>query len=358
MTGPAHPTPSLSLRLYARLLELYPSSFLQRHRAEMLQNFADLEDAAGSAAKLWFLIGKDLTMSLSSHFSTSRLGRTANGVCIASAALFAIGYLFHGPGPTAQAKDWSKLTIAVPLGFMPYTGRDAAGRPIGFDIDLANNLCARMKATCTVENHSFGEVLIAGLNAGNYDAIMGAVSITHRRLEEIDFSRPYAREPVTFMVQKDSPLAKMPPTRVSLDDGVATEALVKELTPYLKGKKIGVWRWSNTEDLANTYFKGIGAQVVTTQEVVLKLWAGQLDTTMSFRSLLVSVLAEPGYDRLTLAGPQMTGGPLGHGLGVGLRKRDTDLKDLFNKAIGEAQADGTLKRLSLQWFKTDITPPI
>ena len=68
-------------------------------------------------------------------------------------------------------------------------------------------------------------------------------------------------------------------------------------------------------------------------------------------------LTEPGGDRLTLAGPQMTGGVLGRGLGVGLRKRDTDLKDLFNQAIGEAQADGTLKRLSLKWFKADISPP-
>jgi len=42
---------SRSLRLYARLLELYPPSFLQRHRAEMLQNFADLEDAAESMGR-------------------------------------------------------------------------------------------------------------------------------------------------------------------------------------------------------------------------------------------------------------------------------------------------------------------
>ena len=56
-------------RVYARLLELYPPSFLQRHRAEMLQNFADLEDAAESKAKLWLLIGKDLAMSLMSHFA-------------------------------------------------------------------------------------------------------------------------------------------------------------------------------------------------------------------------------------------------------------------------------------------------
>src|SRR5262245_52580423 len=63
MTGAARQKESRSLRLYARLLELYPPAFLQRHRAEMLQNFADLEDAAASKAALWLLIGKDLTMN-------------------------------------------------------------------------------------------------------------------------------------------------------------------------------------------------------------------------------------------------------------------------------------------------------
>jgi hypothetical protein len=66
MTRPARLKLSRSLRLYAQLLELYPPSFLQRHR--MLQNFADLEDAAETKAKLWLLIGKDLAMSLMSHF--------------------------------------------------------------------------------------------------------------------------------------------------------------------------------------------------------------------------------------------------------------------------------------------------
>jgi hypothetical protein len=52
MTRTAQEKESRSLRLYARLLELYPPAFLQRHRAEMLQNFADLEDAATSKAAL------------------------------------------------------------------------------------------------------------------------------------------------------------------------------------------------------------------------------------------------------------------------------------------------------------------
>ena len=99
MTRPTRQKESRSFRLYARLLELYPPAFLQRHRAEMLQNFADLEGAAGSKAALWLLIGKDLPMSLISHFVGSRLGRYVIGVFVAWMLLFAAGYFLRGPTP-------------------------------------------------------------------------------------------------------------------------------------------------------------------------------------------------------------------------------------------------------------------
>jgi hypothetical protein len=96
VTGPARQKESRSLRLYARLLKLYPPAFLQRHRAEMLQNFADLEDAAASKAALWLMIAKDLTMSLVSHFFASRLGHYVIAVLAAWILFFAIGYFRYG----------------------------------------------------------------------------------------------------------------------------------------------------------------------------------------------------------------------------------------------------------------------
>jgi hypothetical protein len=97
MTRPAWRAESRSLRLYARLLEIYPPAFLERHRAEMLQNFADLEDAETSKTALWLLIGKDLTMSLIPHFFASRLGNYVAAVLFTWIFLFVIGYFLHGP---------------------------------------------------------------------------------------------------------------------------------------------------------------------------------------------------------------------------------------------------------------------
>ena len=99
MTRPARQKESRSLRVYARLLELYPPSFLQRHRAEMLQNFADLEEATTSKTALWLLIGKDLTMSLVPQFFASRLGHYVIAVLAAWMLFFVVGYVLRGSTP-------------------------------------------------------------------------------------------------------------------------------------------------------------------------------------------------------------------------------------------------------------------
>jgi octopine/nopaline transport system substrate-binding protein len=63
---------------------------------------------------------------------------------------------------------------------------------------------------------------------------------------------------------------------------------------------------------------------------------------------------EKGQD-FTLVGPGLTKGPFGKGVGVGLRKEDDDLEAMFDKAIAEAQADGTISKLGQKWFGFDIT---
>ena len=50
------------------------------------------------------------------------------------------------------------------------------------------------------------------------------------------------------------------------------------------------------------------------------------------------------------------GGLFGRGTGAGLRKEDTKLKEMLNAAIDGAIADGTIKRISEKWVKTDVTP--
>ena len=64
-------------------------------------------------------------------------------------------------------------------------------------------------------------------------------------------------------------------------------------------------------------------------------------------------LAQP-HDRVQLPGALLL--EFGEGMALGIRKTDADLKAKFDKAITAAIADGTVKKLSLKWFKVDVVP--
>jgi octopine/nopaline transport system substrate-binding protein len=275
-------------------------------------------------------------------------------------AMAALALLSTLAAPAAQAKDWKKIVIATEGSYAPYNMRTPDGKLVGFEIDLANNLCDRLKITCEFVAQDWNGI-IPGLTEGKYDAIMDGMSITPKRLDVIDFTAPYTASPSTFAVMKDSPLAKLPDTgkRVSLDDKAATDAAIADITPMLKGKVIGVQISTIQTDLLNTYLKGIATirTYPTTEEHDLDLQAGRVDAVLASTSYFVSTLSKPGGDQMVLAGPRFVGGLLGQGTGIGLRKSDTDLKAMLNTALAAAKAEGTIKTLSVKWFKTDVSPP-
>ncbi len=109
--------------------------------------------------------------------------------------------------PTAFAKDWKTVVIAMEGGYDPWNLTDSSGKIVGFEVDLANDLCKRAGVECKIIAQDW-DGMIPGLQAGKFDVIMDGMSITEERKKEIDFSKPYAAPPAAFMAAKDSPVAK------------------------------------------------------------------------------------------------------------------------------------------------------
>jgi octopine/nopaline transport system substrate-binding protein len=275
---------------------------------------------------------------------------------LAAAVLFAAPALAPA---AALAKDYSHITIATEGAYAPYNMHAPDGKLIGFEIDLGDDLCKRMKIQCTWVAQDW-DGMIPALNAGKFDAIMDGMSITPARLKVIDFSRNYSQSPTVFLVKKDGPLAKMPETgmAVSLDDEAAATKAIDAIKPMLKGKTVGVQVATIQLNLLNTYLKDTVTirTYKTTQEHDLDLAAGRIDAALASTAYFVSTLSRPGGDAFVEVGPRFTGGLLGKGTGVGLRKSDPELKAMFDKALNAAIKDGTVKKLSLKWFKVDISP--
>ncbi|MBZ6078059.1 transporter substrate-binding domain-containing protein [Microvirga puerhi] len=263
-------------------------------------------------------------------------------------------------GAQAQEKTWTKIRIATEGAFTPWNFTKPDGTLDGFEIDLYKDLCKRMKVECSIEAQSF-DGIIPALNAGKFDAIMAGMSATAKREEVMAFTQPYGTTGQTFAVLKSSPLANMPlKDRVfSLSSNEAgAAAAIDELKPVLKGKVIGVQGSSIAANFLDKYLKSTAEirEYKTTEQHDLDLTAGRIDVIMASTAYLSGAAAKSGNEEMTLVGPRFQGGMLGRGSSVGLRKSDPELKAMFDKAITEAKADGTIEKLSMKYFGFDVTP--
>ncbi len=262
-------------------------------------------------------------------------------------------------GSSADSKEWKKVKVATEGAYAPWNFTDASGKLVGFEIDLANDLCKRMKVECEIVAQDW-DGIIPGLAAGKYDVIIAGMSITAKRMEVISFSTPYANTPGALVVLKSSPLAKIAVDKnyhLERDKAEADKAIAA-LKLALKGKALGAQVSTTHSNFVETYFKDIAdvRSYKTTEQHDLDITAGRIDGAYASIGYWKPLLEKPEGKDFVMVGPTFTGGVFGNGVGAGLRKADDDLKLLFDAAIEAAVKDETVKRLSMQWFKFDVTP--
>ncbi len=257
------------------------------------------------------------------------------------------------------AGDWSKIRIATEGAYAPWNFTDSSGKLVGFELDLAEDLCKRMNAECEIVAQAW-DGIIPALQAGKYDAIMAGMSITDKRKKVITFSRDYAATPARFVVSEKSPMANF---KTSVDDmnlqevSASEQAAIDDIVSQFKGKVIGVQGSTTHENFLREYLgNNVKIRTYDTQENVdLDLQAGRMDAALASMSYWVPLLETDKGKGMKMVGPGMTGGPFGAGVGVGIRQKDQDLADMFTKAINEAIADGTVKELAVKWFGFDAS---
>ena len=105
--------------------------------------------------------------------------------------------LFYAAASHAQAPDWKKIRVAVEGAYPPFSEIGTDGKIKGFEIDLVNELCARMKADCTLVQLEF-DGMIPALQARKVDVIFASMAITEKRQKVIAFSTPYINNPARF----------------------------------------------------------------------------------------------------------------------------------------------------------------
>jgi octopine/nopaline transport system substrate-binding protein len=258
----------------------------------------------------------------------------------------------------AVAKDWKTATITLEGAYAPWNMTNADGTLGGFEPELAKILCERAKIDCKLVASDW-DGMIPALNAGKFDVIMDALSITDERKQVIGFTIPYAATPAAFATAKDSPLANAAGTgtTIKMTPGQTGVKEIDVLKEAFKGKTIGIQAATVYAKFVYDNFGSIATirEYKTGADRDLDLQNGRIDLGFDDAVYFANAFASAN-DSLAFTGPEIAGSIWGEGEGLGIRKADTDLRDKFNEAIKSALADGTIKTLSMKWFKVDVSP--
>jgi arginine/ornithine transport system substrate-binding protein len=264
------------------------------------------------------------------------MAMTTRRTTVLAAALAALLGTTSATSALAQAPDWKKIRIAVEGAYPPFSEIGTDGKIKGFDIDIANALCAEMKAECTLVNQEW-DGMIPALQARKFDAIVAQMSITEERMRSVAFSDKYANTPAWLVAKAGVPA----------DQSAAA----------WKGKRIGVQRTTTHDRYATEHFKQSEiVRYAKQDELYLDLAAGRIDAI-----LCDSIAADLGFLKTPSGkGFAQVGAPIddpkifGIGAGIAVRKADTALQQKLNAAIKAIRANGTYKKIQDKYFSFDI----
>ena len=250
-----------------------------------------------------------------------------------------------------------KIKIGTEGAYPPWNSKDASGKLIGFEVELAWTLCRYIGQQCEIVEQDW-DGMIPALIMRKFDAIMAGMSITAERQKAISFSQGYADEVASLAVMKGSSLEGLDtPAGINLTkpDAAAKKAL-KTLTGALAGKTVCVQTATIHQNFLDSGDVGkVNVRTYKTQdEVNLDLASGRCDAALA-AAVAFSDYAEKSGKPVVLTGPTFSGGAFGNGVGVGIRKDDTELLKAFNKAINQARKSGKISELAIKWFGFDAS---
>jgi len=249
---------------------------------------------------------------------------------------FAAALLFGVAAMGAAKADQVKIGVAAEP-YPPFTSPDATGKWVGWEIDFIDAVCAQEKLDCVITPVAW-DGIIPALTTKKIDLIVSSMSITDERKKTIDFSDKYYNTPTAIIGPKDQKFGATP------DD--------------IKGKVIGVQVSTVHAVYAKKHFTG--AQEIkeyqTQDEANNDLAAGRLDAVQADSIALGEFLkTDQGKACCDLKGMVAPDDEvLGPGVGAGVRKEDTALKEKVNAGIKAIRANGKYDEISKKYFDFDI----
>ncbi|MFE9024240.1 transporter substrate-binding domain-containing protein [Streptomyces sp. NPDC007808] len=218
-----------------------------------------------------------------------------------------------------------RLTTCTHLPYPPFQS-EIDGKVQGFDVSLIDLVAEDLGVKQAIVDQPFENFKTGGsLNAGQCDLAAAGMTITEERKKNVDFSDPYFEATQAVLVDKKS--------------GISSFA-------GLKGKKVGAQAQTTGEDYAKS--KGLDPVSFESSDAVLNgLRTGQVQAVVIDYPVVQGWLKDKANADAFQVAEQIN---TGEQYGFTVKKGNTKLREAINKAIKDAKADGTYKKLYEQWI--------
>ncbi|MCY6957029.1 amino acid ABC transporter substrate-binding protein [Clostridium brassicae] len=245
--------------------------------------------------------------------------------------LFGCGSSKNPTSNSSKDEIPKKIVVGLDDSFPPMGFRSDEDKIIGFDIDMANEMAKRMGVEIEYMPTEWSGVIPA-LKAEKFNVVISAMSVTEERKKEIAFSNPYILEKQVIVVKKDNK---------NINSS-------KDLKDKIVGVQLGSTSAEAIKPIRNT-MKEVKEYDKNT-DALQDLSIGRLDA-VAVDELVARYYMKEHNDKYRVVEKEISKEPIA----IGFRKEDTNLIQKFNETLKAMQTDGTMSKISKQWFGEDIT---
>ena len=240
---------------------------------------------------------------------------------------------------TEDSKDKENSDKQFIVGFdaeyPPYGYKDDNGEYVGFDLDLAQEVCAR-NGWELVKQPIDWDSKDMELNSGSIDCIWNGFTMTGRE-DDYTWSKPYVDNSIVVVVKEGSGIEKKEDLAgkvVAVQADSSGLAALTDEEDNEENLKLAA-SFSDLQQVAdyNTAFMNLEAGAVDAIVVDIGVADYQLESRTGFAMLDDKIRTEQ--------------------YAVGFAKSNTELRDKVQKTLNDMRDDGTFQKIAEKWDLTD-----
>lgn len=232
-------------------------------------------------------------------------------------------------------QEKGKFKVGMEIGYPPMEYYDADGKtPIGFDVELAKLLAAKMGLECEIIDTAW-DGIFAGLETDKYDSVISAATITPERIESMDFTKPYIGNGQAIILKKDSTLNVSKPEDLA---GLKVAYQAETTSDFFMEKQA-----ANGLNFVKCEFD----KVINAYD---ELALGRCDAVVSDALVSAAYLGPDSKYKSVWVGEA------DEFFGVAVKKGNAELLSKLNAALADITADGSLPAVSEKIFGSNLIP--